>query len=192
MTPEELDRALQEALSVEPPAGYVARVRARVAAEQAVADGPAWWPVGALAAALLVLVAGALTLDRQDSPVPVATVASHASSIARDRTTEPGQQATGHGPQATGRAAIGVPRRRIDPGNPDAVPRTADALPAVLVSPDDAVGLQLLATLPETTFSAAATDSGERPAPQISRIDVVPIEVDALPQLTPMVIGELQ
>jgi hypothetical protein len=70
--------------------------------------------------------------------------------------------------------------------------RQADAVPAVLISPDDAAGLQLLATFAEAAVAAPVTESGEQTALRIGRIDVGSIEVDSLRELTPLALGELQ
>jgi hypothetical protein len=205
MTQDELDRALEEALNVEPPAGYAARVRARVAAEQGASAGRyGWWPLGALAAAALVLVAGGLILEREDSAVPVATLTSRDDKIptesANGRTPAPAQQATGNeratgdGRRATGPTEATV-ARRWHAGTADTAeaPRTASALPAVIVSPDDAAGLRLFVTLAGTNVPAPAMDGGDREVPlQIGRIDVAPIEVDPLAELIPLMLGELQ
>jgi hypothetical protein len=205
MTQDELDRALEEALNVEPPAGYVARVRARVAAEQtATAGGHAWWPLGALAAAALVLVAGGLILEREDSAVPAATLTSRDDKIptesANGRTPAATQQATeneratGDGRRSTGPTEAPVARRwHVGTADTAEAPGTASALPAVIVSPDDAAGLRLFVTLAETNVPAPAMDGGDREVPlQIGRIDVAPIEVDPLAELIPLMLGELQ
>ena len=194
MTQDELDRALEEALHVEPPPGYVARVRARVGAEQVTsAGGRAWWPLGALAAAGLVFVAGGLILDRDDSPVSVATVTSRAPE--RIPTTENRIEAAPiPAGVSAGTAATTVPRSRPRDGTANAqhAVRPADALPAVLISPDDSVGLRLLATSAEAALAAPATGDGDGAARQVSRIDVAPIEVDLLPELPLLALGELQ
>jgi hypothetical protein len=48
-------------------------------------------------------------------------------------------------------------------GLPKGLPQRADALPAVLISPDDAAGRQLLVTLAETNLPPPATDGGSLP-----------------------------
>ena len=207
MTIEELDRALEEALNVEPPAGYAARVRARVAAEQTASAGRhVWRPLGALAAAVLVLVAGGLLLERDDSPARVATVTPPAGRMFAAAGDKPGasrtsSQATAQRetePVATvaaGGTAAAEPagyQRGSRTAEVDGSRRTAGALPAVLISPDDSAGLLLVVALPETALAPPMTDTAERQEPQISRIDVAPIRMDPLPPLTPLALGELQ
>jgi len=192
MTQDELDRLLKEALDVEPPAGYVARVRARVAAEQATSmAGRGWWPLAALAAAGLVLVAGGLLVERDNSPVLVATV-----TLQEPETIPTTGNRIEAAPRPAG-ASAGTPatavlrsRPRDGTANAEHAMRPADALPAVLISPDDSAGLRLLTTFTEAAVAAPVTGDGA--ARQISRIDVTPIEVDVLPELTPLVLGELQ
>lgn len=199
MTRDELDRALEEALNVEPTAGYATKVRARIASERAAsAVSRPWWPAVVVAAAVLELFGGGLMLERQESPIPAATVTAPAGKIASagadGRTAAPAQQATSgeratdDGQRVTGWTEVDLSRRP----HVGAAPTSGD-LPGAIVSPDDAAGLRLLVTLVQTSLPAPATDSGDREGPlQIGRIDVVPIQVDPLPQPTPVTIGELQ
>jgi hypothetical protein len=196
MTQDELDRVLEEALDVEPAAGYLTRVRARIAAEQvASARVQAWWPLGALAAAVLVLVASGLGVQRDGSPARVATMTSPANNIAGEDRVETASAPPVAPAGETGRT---IPGRRQRGAIATSTARTerslppADAFPTVIVSPDDAAGLRLLATFIEPDLTAQGTGGGERQATQISRIDVAPIEVDLLPDLPPLALGELQ
>ena len=206
MTSDELDRALEEALSVEPPAGYAARVRARVAAEQGASAGRyGWRPLGALAAAVLVLVAGGLILERDDDPARVATVASPGGQTLTAPGDTAGPSRTSRQPTTPGEtepaAAVAAGTAPVEPArdeqrnsaaHTEASRRIGDALPAVLISPDDSAGPHLLVALPEAALAASVTENAERQEPQISRIDVAPIRMDPLPPLTPLALGELQ
>ncbi len=199
MTPEELDRALVEALDVGPPAGYVARVRARVAAEQTASAGRhAWWPLGAMAAGVLVLAAGGLILERESTPQPLATLTSHApGNVARDgshRDAEPARQGvdaerSGGEPPAAPRGERTSASSVVGSRGPG---RTPDALPAVLISPEDSAGLQFLATFTAATVAAPGAGRDEPATLLISRIDVALIDVDSPLELTPLALGELQ
>jgi len=199
MTSDELDRALEEALRVEPPVGYLARVRARVAAEQtATATRYTWRPIGAMAAAGVVLVVGGLLLERDDDHGRLATNTATVGTVSAPGTSS--RRVVGRDvvqvPTVTrNRGASAVPLERRpghaadDAGN--AAPN-ADRPAALLISPDDSEGLRLLRALPEAALAVPVIESAGPQTPQFSRIDVSPIQLDPLAELTPLTLGELQ
>ena len=156
---------------------------------------------------MLVLVAGGLFLERDDSPVRDTTVTSRGAKTFAAPGSNPGTSGIASEPLAAAKPeAAAVPTQAAarntttgpirhqprDGTGAGATTRAPSALPPVLISPDDSAGLRLLVTFTESAPAAATTGSGERAALQISRIDVTPIEVGSLPQLTPLALGELQ
>ena len=199
MRPDDLDRALEEALSVEPPAGYAARVRLRIAAEQAASEGGhRWWTLRAAAAGLVLLVTGGLILERDDPSLPaVATSRAAAETRLSEVLDEPDAlrpsefviDSVLRSTRATGTTAGRNRPRGAAAGAAGSV-RLSDDLPVVIVSPDDAAGLQLFVTSARVG-SSVPVNVGELP-PQIGRIDLSPIELDPLPDLPLLALGELE
>ena len=194
MTSDELDRELHDALNIEPPAGYAARIRARVAVEQLGAAGHnAWWPVGLVAAGVAVLIAGGLFVRRDDFPGSVRVATSRSTGVMPDEAITPARpDERGRPPAVERRDAGGVRRFARGAAHPDPALQSADSEPAVLISADDAAGLRLLMTMTEPA-APPPTDERERPTRLlIGRIDVMPIELDSLPQPALITLGELQ
>ena len=192
MTSDELDRALEEALRVEPPAGYAARVRVRIAAEQATSGGGhRWWALRAAAVGVALLVAGGLILERDDPSLP-AVATSRAAAETPDIEVLDSPDAL-NPPLSEFRGVsktVGRNRPRSAAAGAARSVHLSDDVPVVIVSPDDAAGLELFVTSARAG-SSAPVRGGELP-PQISRIEVAPIELDPLAELTPLVLGELQ
>lgn len=192
MTSDELDRELRDALHVDPPAGYAARIRTRVAVEPlGTAGNYAWWPAGVLAAGFAVFMAASVFLGRDDSAgsVPVA-IARSAEAVPGMAVTPARPDAGGGQPAVERREASG--RLARDTATRDTVLQRAQAEPAVIIAAADAAGLRLLMTMTETT-APPATDEREGPVTlQLGRIDVMPIELDSLPRPALITLGELQ
>jgi hypothetical protein len=210
MTLDELDRVLEQALDVEPPAGYVARVRARVAAEESRPARHTWLPLAALAACVLVLVAGGLAIEYEDA-FPTADGARTAASTDRTQGTAraaaspsavPGHEAVSAPAPAWSRQTAAVhagpgavtgtgPRGGIAVDEPAG--RSAEDLPLVLIAPQDSDGIRLLLAFTGQATGIAPTGGDGFQAPlQVTQISVAPIAVDALPELTPLAFGEFQ
>ena len=210
MTRDELDRALELALDVEPPAGYVTRVRARVAAEQSRPRWHTWWPLAASAVSVLVIVTCGLVIEYEDASPTADRERTAASTDGTQGTARaaaspsavPGHQAVpapaaapSHQTAAVhaGPGAVDGTRPRVGVAAEEVGSRPAEALPPVLIAPQDSDGIRLLLTFTGTATPMAPTgDEGFRAPLRVARIDVAPIAVDELPELTPLALGELQ
>jgi hypothetical protein len=183
MTPEEMDRVLAEELTVEPSPDFVARVRARMAAEPAPARWNRWWPAAAAVAAVALFAVGELRINdeagQQSTGARVATEERPTVSAQPSRAARVEQA----GPVAA--VARDAQRRLV-------VPRSSPRpFPEVLLSADDTGAVQLLLVDPPGGIAPlAADDSAQRLT--VARIDLPLIEVTPLAELTLLEPGERQ
>ncbi len=195
MTPQEMDRLLAEELTAEPSPDFAARVRAQVAAEPAPAPWHRWWPAAvAGVAAVAFFVASPLpTHDeaaRQSAGVSVvasgerpATGAAQAPEATR---VEP-VGAIGGGARV---AEPGVAERGAERGTAG-LRSSPPAFPEVLISPDDAGAVALLLSSGRDGISPPAADDTSQPL-MVTQIDLPPIQVAPLAELTQLEPGERQ
>jgi hypothetical protein len=179
MTDQELDRALADALDVEPRPGFLARVRTEVARQPAPAAWPQWWHAVAAAAMLVVATVTAYRVGVEDR-APVVEPARTPAPLVATRTAPV--------PPAVAPVTSAVTPARVVP---PAFRRMPSALPAPQISPDDANVLRLLAGVSAGLFSTTAERDAHEPL-AVSGIELTTIEVMPLAQMAAANSGERQ
>jgi hypothetical protein len=180
MTDQDLDRALADALDVEPQADFLARVRTEVARQPAPSAWPGWWRIAAATTAAAVVVIAAYWPAREDEPaIPARTVA---------RVEPPATPAPAAQTVARIEPAAALPRR----AGQVAVRAVPLALPAPQISSQDADLLRhTLAGASAGLFAPSAARDAAAPL-TVSGIELPPIAVMPLAQMTQLDSGELQ
>lgn len=168
---EALDRDMRAALDVVPSQEFVARVRTRVAGEQAAHVG--WWarrwvPVAALTVAVAV---SAIVLGRWPSPP--------GSVAPADRPGPGAMAALAPGPPVVAPSSV---ERRI-PAVRRAAPAPVSRLPDVLFSADERHALDMLVRL----ANGGQVDAPPAPKPvevmDVDELAIVPLDISELPSL---------
>lgn len=179
MTDTELDRVLANALDVEPRADFLARVRTDVARQPAPLAWPGWWRAAAAGAVLAAATLGIYRAGIGDQ-APAPDPARNAPLVATR--TEPAPPAVAR--VASDPSPALVVRRAVR-----AVP---SALPAPQISPEDADGLRLTLAGANSGIFAPITARDAHAPLTVSGIELMPIEVMPLAQMTPVDSGERQ
>lgn len=190
MTDHELDRRLAAAFDVAPSSDFLARVRTAVAAEPAPARWHFSWSLAVAAAAMVVAIGVAAAigwLTRDSSPsLPAVVSAPGISAPAPHVASAPAVTSNTPVP----RVSSARDRRSTS------VPAVATAsFPAVIVSADEARGLDTLiraaraAALPPVL---PMDDVSARDALAVPRIEIAPVAIEPLPDVTRLEQGDRQ
>lgn len=186
MTDQELDHALADALDAEPRADFLARVRADIARQPAPSVWPGWWRMAAATATVAVLVAAVYWTQIEDEPAgPARTVAQ----VEPPATSTP--PATPTPPAPTQARAEPAPALGPRAGQ-QAVRAVPLALPAPQISSEDANILRQMLAGADAGLFATSTVRDAAAALTVSGIELPPISVMPLAQVTQLDSGELQ
>jgi hypothetical protein len=191
MTDQELDRRLTAAFDVAPSSDFLARVRTAVAAEPAPARWHFSWPLAVAAAAMVVAigVAGTIGWLTRDSSPSLPAVASAPPAIAAP---------TPHvasAPAVTSNTPVPRVSSARDLRSTSAPAVATTSFPAVIVSADEARGLDILiraaraAALPPVL---PMDDVSARDALAVPRIEIAPVAIEPLPDVTRLEQGDRQ
>ena len=177
MTDPDLDRALADALDVEPRPDFLARVRTEIARQPAPSVWPAWWQLAAAGAAVAMAVVMVYRTEPGEPSAPL-RIASRVDAPLVPVTAPP----------------IAISREAPMPAREE--PRTVGAVPLALpapqISPDDAEALRYsLAGASDGLFAPIAARDDSAPL-AVSGIDLAPIEVMPLAQMAQADSGEHQ
>ena len=180
MTDPELDRALADALDVEPRPDFLARVRTEIARQpEPAAAWPAWWHAAAAAAMLAIAIVTVYRIGVEDQAVVTESARTAAPLVAtRSEPVPP--------------AVRQIPSVPSPPVQRSAVRTTPSALPAPQISPEDANVLRLtMDGAGAGLFAPIAARDASVPL-VVSGIELSPIEVMPLAQMAIVDSGERQ
>jgi hypothetical protein len=192
-----LDRELDAALNVDPSPEFQARVRLRVARDEAATGWRFEWRLAGVMAAVATLALAVITLWPAAQPsVPraaVTAVPAVAEATTSERPVPPSvalpttPRIAGPGLQASPAEA---PPTRLTALAPIVLP-----LPEVLVSADEVRAYEMLFAIvrPEPSPPAArAGDTGPSETVELEDLAIVPLRIEPLPQMARVQTGELQ
>lgn len=188
MTDQELDRALAQALEVEPSPDFLARVRAEAAREPVPSPWPwpAWWRVAAVGTAVAVLVAVV------SMPHPADDAGTSPAAGSRGAVTDSRSALGPTGPTVTPEAT----EARVTPPAVEPMPSrrrtfSPSPIPTVAAVAADTDLLRLAIEAAQEGLLVPAGEPGEALVlPPLD--DVPPIQVEPLAALTPIDAGERQ
>jgi len=179
LTDEVLDREIDLAVRVDPSPEFVARVRTRVADEQAPSRWRLGWYIAAAAAAAVVV--GALLLNRATAPHTESTLLA-SRPLSLPSLTTPGAQLG----MRNSELGMGVtPSRTAIPHSQFPIPNYAiAAVPEIIIDPREAAALHALIARARRGLDLSPIPSTPAPAamdlPPVADIVIPPLAIEPL------------